>query len=118
MDQGFYDAFVTFSDEIQKKRATINYNIETGPLYRIASKEVTYPNASIRELIQNEDRESYIRPGGVLTLESYNREKNRSAGIMQNNGYPYFMKLNISKRPKVITIDRQNNHKNDSNNYD
>src|SRR5690625_2649742 len=107
MDQGFYDAFVTFSDEIQKKRATINYNIETGPLYRIASKEVTYPNASIRELIQNEDRESYIRPGGVLTLESYNREKNRIAGIMQNNGFPYFTTLNISKRPQAIKLDGQ-----------
>lgn len=107
MDQGFYDAFVTFSDEIHKKKATINYNIETGPLYRIASKEVTYPNASIRELIQNQERESYIRPGGVLTLENYNREKNRIANIMQNNGYPYFTTLNISKRPQAIKLDGQ-----------
>src|SRR5699024_4955703 len=86
---------------------TINYNIETGPLYTIASKEVTYPNASIRELIRSQERESYIKTGGILTLENYTREKNRIANIMQNNGYPYFTSLNISKRPQAIKLDDQ-----------
>lgn len=104
MDKGYYDAEVLFSDRIKNKKATISYNIETGPLYTIASKEINYPNETIRKLIQNHDRESYLKRGDVLSLEAYIREKNRIASIMQNNGYPYFTSLNISKRPQAIKL--------------
>lgn len=104
MDKGFYDAEVLFSDQIKNNKATITYNIETGPLYTIASKEVNYPNDVIRRLIQNHEEESLLKPDDVLSLESYNKEKNRIANIMQNNGFPYFTTLNISKRPQAIKL--------------
>ena len=104
MDKGFYDAEVFSSDQIKNKKATISYNIETGPLYTIASKEVNYPSEAIRRLIEGYEDESYLKPDDVLSLESYNKEKNRIATIMQNNGYPYFTSLNISKRPQAIKL--------------
>ena len=45
-----------------------------------------------------------FQPDDVLSLEAYTREKNRIATIMQNNGYPYFTSLNISKRPQAIKL--------------
>lgn len=104
MDKGFYDAEVEFSDRLKNKKATIEYDIDTGPLYTIASKEVNYPNETIRRLIQTYESESFLRPDQVLSLNSYNKEKNRIATIMQNNGYPYFTTLNISKRPQAIKL--------------
>src|SRR5690606_16173848 len=50
------------------------------------------------------ESESFLRPDQVLSLNSYNKEKNRIATIMQNNGYPYFTTLNISKRPQAIKL--------------
>src|SRR5690606_12556223 len=107
MDKGFYDAEVFFSDRLRNKKATIEYHIDTGPLYTIASKEVNYPNDVIRRLIQSYENESFLKPDNVLSLESYNKEKNRIANIMQNNGYPYFTSLNISKRPQAIKLSDQ-----------
>ena len=104
MDKGYYDAEVFFSDRLRNKKATIEYHIETGPLYTIASKEVNYPNEEIRRLIQRYESESHLQPDDVLSLEAYTREKNRIATIMQNNGYPYFTSLNISKRPQAIKL--------------
>lgn len=107
MDKGYYDAEVFFSDRLRNKKATIEYHIDTGPLYTIASKEVNYPNDVIRRLIQSYENESFLKPDNVLSLESYNKEKNRIANIMQNNGYPYFTSLNISKRPQAIKLSDQ-----------
>ena len=104
MDKGYYDADVDFSNNIRKKKATLFYNIETGPLYTIASKEVDYPNETIRRLIINHEDESFLKSDDVLSREAYNKEKNRIASIMQNNGYPYFSSLNISKRPRAIKL--------------
>ncbi len=104
MDKGYYDAEVFFSDQIKKKRATISYNIGTGPLYTIASKKVSYPNGTIKRLIESHENESNIKGDDILSLDAYDKEKNRIASVMQNNGYPYFTSLNISKRPQAIKL--------------
>ncbi|MBY5958798.1 BamA/TamA family outer membrane protein [Membranicola marinus] len=104
MDKGYYDAQVFFSDQIKKRKATISYTINTGPLYTIASKKVSYPNETIKRLIENRNDESFLKRNDVLSLQAYEKEKNRIASIMQNNGYPYFTSLNISKRPQAIKL--------------
>src|SRR5690606_14959141 len=101
---GLYEAEAELSDRLKNKPATTAYDIDTAPLYTIASKEVNYHHETVRSLIQTYESESFLRPDQVLSLNSYNKEKNRIATIMQNNGYPYFTTLNISKRPQAIKL--------------
>ncbi|WP_236974936.1 translocation and assembly module lipoprotein TamL [Membranihabitans maritimus] len=107
MEKGYYDATTRFAETLRKRKASISYDINTGPLYTIASKEIIFPNPEIQELISSFDNESHIKIGDVLSFNAYEKERNRISSIMQNNGYPYFTPLNISKRPEAVKLDTE-----------
>lgn len=102
MDKGYYDADTYFSEKLKNKKATIIYDISTGPLYEINNKTIIYPSEEIETLIKKYDHQSFLKKGDVLSAAAYEKEKARIVKIMQDNGYPYFSSLNISKRPDAI----------------
>lgn len=95
-NQGFYYAKVNSSiTPIGHKKATINYDIETGRSFYINQIYHEFDKASITQ-VYGDDHDSYFKKGDVFTNFTCGFEQERIYKLMQQEGFYDFKADNVS----------------------
>lgn len=91
-----------------KKKASIRYNVSTGPAYMIDSVELLPDTCRLNHLIDSiVSRSEYFRPGNRYSTDSLSALRIRVANAMRNRGY-YFFKPDFIEYQADSTIRKGN----------
>lgn len=73
------------------RKASIIYNIHTGPAYPLRSIELPADTSRLNHLIDSiASRQAYFRPGSRYDIDSLSMVRNEIANGLRNRGYYYF----------------------------
>ena len=74
-----------------KRKASIIYNVHTGPAYRFRSLEFPSDSTALGHLIDSLARKNeYLRPGMRYSTDSLSAARTRIANSLRNRGYYFF----------------------------
>ncbi len=95
--QGYYASEATFEVDTTKrrKRAYVRYSVEQNRPYTITSHKYQFRDTLIREIILSDSASSLIKIGGVFNATVLDKERERIALRMRENGYYNFSTNNI-----------------------
>lgn len=86
--KGFYRVSIDVpSPRIKKKRVYVTYYINSGPQFMIDSVFFESPDPLVDSILQTIKEDSYLKPGEVLDLDLFNRDKQRISKYMNNHGF-------------------------------
>ena len=89
--RGYYEAEVIENPDIRERsrKAYVNYHINPGPLYKVNKVQYETEDNTIKKILNNSREATYFKKGNPLNDEAYQKERDRIAKTLQNNGYAY-----------------------------
>lgn len=100
--KGYYNAVVSDSVKLKKKRAIIKFNIELNDPYRINSISYTFEDRGLMDIVLSDSANRLIIKGEPFDKEVLQQERQRLEDLMKNNGYYKFSKEFIFFEAKEI----------------
>lgn len=98
-NKGFFDANVEYSvDYKSNNKATVTYHIYGNKPYRINKVKYIAEDTALLPEIKATRENTLLEPGRVFDADQFDKERNRIARHMRNNGYYYFNKNFINFR--------------------
>ena len=92
-NRGYYNGIVRARKVMKtKKKAVMQYTVKPGKAYRIDSVKYRNDDADIQKIILANEKNSFIKKGGRLDVDSLQNERVRIANILRNSGYYKFTK--------------------------
>ena len=88
--KGYRSAEVSYTIEAHKKKGTVIYEVDPGPLLKIDSLSIRATDPRIDSVMHANYESSYLLPGNPLDESLYNLEKYRITRLLQNDGYYTF----------------------------
>ena len=91
-NRGFFDAEVTYSikKNEKKKKVSITYIIESGPVYRIDTLINRITDTAIARIVDSSQEDSKIKSGRRYNLDRLKEDRERINSILKNDGYYKF----------------------------
>jgi outer membrane protein assembly factor BamA len=100
--KGYYDAIVSDSIRLKKKKVIINYEIDLNEPYRINSISYVFEDRGLMDIILPDSSNRLIEKGAPFDKEVLQQERQRLEELMKNNGYFKFSKEFIFFKAKEI----------------
>lgn len=98
-NNGFFNVHTDYSiDTIGVKRAEINYNITTGPAYKLDTIRTKIMTPALDSLYRTNNEPSLLKSGNQYKTTDFEEEKNRITTYFRNHGAYYF-------QPTYVTFD-------------
>jgi outer membrane protein assembly factor BamA len=98
-NNGYFDVKTDYTiDSIAPKKARINYNILTGPGYKLDSIRTTILTPALDSLYKTNPEPSVLKSGNQYKTSDFEEEKNRITTYFRNHGAYFF-------QPTYITFD-------------
>lgn len=97
-NKGYYQASIKDSLVINKtnpKKASLQFHIETGPVYRVHSISYDIIDPFVKDIILEDTSKAIVKAGDVFDMDLLLQERERILFQMKNNGYYYFNQSNI-----------------------
>lgn len=101
-NMGYMRANVVLHKETNKKKLTLDYQIKSGPLYRINHIAYHIDDILIQEIIDKDSLESLLHEGMAFNVVTLDNERQRITKLLQGNGYYKFNKDFISYQADTI----------------
>ncbi|MDR6562599.1 MULTISPECIES: BamA/TamA family outer membrane protein [unclassified Arcicella] len=101
-NHGFFNYSVSYKADslfFKKRSIAVTYLVNEGnyyPFYKTDS--LVTPDKAIYAILKENQKQSLLKNGNRLEVETYNAEKARIEELLKNNGYYHFTKDNISIR--------------------
>ncbi len=97
-NQGYLDSEVSVNQDINKKRVKVNYNIIPGEQYHIRNVSYNILDDRIDSLLKTNHvlEQGSIRNGMPFSVTGLASERKRLTSWLNNNGYRYFNKENVT----------------------
>ncbi len=89
-NRGFFQARVDHEVIKKNKRAYINYDIDTGPEYKIASVSFPKDSGALGDAIRAAESGSLIKQGAPFNLNAIIDERTRINSVLKDLGYYFF----------------------------
>ncbi len=107
--QGYYASESAFSVDTtkRKKKALVTYSVEQGAPYIIDSHNYIFRDTLIRALILRDTAQSLVKVGGVFNATTLDRERERIAENLRQNGYYNFTTNNVAFLADTLTEDKR-----------
>lgn len=93
--KGFYDASVSDSVVLKKKKAEVDYSVVAGIPYKISDISYRFQDRSLRNAVLSDTASSLLRVGQLLDRTKMEEERTRIAQNLENLGYYQFSVNNI-----------------------
>lgn len=87
---GFYQARVTSSVAVKKKKVTVTYEVTTDSFMRIGQVEYRTDDFDIKTILPKLEAQSELKPGLPLDSRTFDAEKTRLVNALKNEGYRFF----------------------------
>ncbi|RED25350.1 outer membrane protein assembly factor BamA [Flavobacterium cutihirudinis] len=98
-NNGYFNVKTDYDiDSVGFKKAKINYNITTGPAYKLDSIRTTIATPALDSLYKASKEPSVLKSGNQYKTSDFEEEKNRITTYFRNNGAYYF-------QPTYVTFD-------------
>ena len=98
-NNGFFNVQTDYTiDTVGKKRAAINYNITTGPAYKLDTIRTKIMTPALDSLYRTNNEPSLLKSGNQYKTTDFEEEKNRITTYFRNHGAYYF-------QPTYVTFD-------------
>lgn len=89
-NRGFYDARVSSTVAVKRKKVTVTYAVTTDSFMRIGGVEYRTQDLNIKAILPDLAQESELRPGLPLDSRTFEAEKTRLVNAIKNKGYRFF----------------------------
>ena len=90
---GYYRNSVTDTMIVTgEKRCRVEYHVNVGDIYKIGNLSINIADDSIRPLIMEHQKESLLREGDAFNANTHDKERDRLARLLNDNGYYSFSK--------------------------
>lgn len=104
---GYRKSKITYDTSVKikkdQKRVSVNFNVNTGPLYKIDTVIYQFTDSLLQEIISNDKQNSLRINQSAFSYEKIDQEINRITDLFQNNGY-----VKISKEDIIAEVDTLN----------
>ncbi len=90
--KGFYEASVTYQEQIRRHKARVTYDIRAGEPIRIGSVTYKINDDSLASYILADTASSLLAANGNLDMDILQAERSRISEHLRNNGYYNFRK--------------------------
>ena len=90
--KGFYNSAITTEVKTSDKKTKVKYLVTPGKRYVIDTVSYNIPDVSMYDIMSNNQNESLVKPGTVLSEDLLEKESERLADIYRNSGYYGFDK--------------------------
>lgn len=98
-NNGYFNVLTDYTiDTVGKKRASINYNITTGPAYKLDTIKTKIMTPALDSLYKTNNDPSLLKSGNQYKTTDFEDEKNRITTYFRNHGAYYF-------QPTYVTYD-------------
>ncbi|WP_289664677.1 BamA/TamA family outer membrane protein [Flavobacterium panacagri] len=98
-NNGFFNVKTDYAiDTVGIKRAAINYNITTGPAYKLDTISTNILTPALDSLYRTNNEPSLLKTGNQYKTTDFEEEKNRITTYFRNHGAYYF-------QPTYVTFD-------------
>ena len=96
--KGYFNNNTTFVLDTNKKkrRAAVHYKIHLGHPYTIDSLQRNITSIALDSIFQLNRADSFIKSGDQITLQDFNRERDRLTALFRDNGIYNFQESSIS----------------------
>lgn len=95
-NRGYHEAEVSHSVELRKKTSIVSYNVNLKNMYKFESIKYNVEDKNILALLNDSQKESYLKPGKNVDGQLYESEVTRISELLLNSGYAYFNRGYIS----------------------
>ncbi|MCR5819724.1 MAG: BamA/TamA family outer membrane protein [Bacteroidaceae bacterium] len=92
---GYLQAEVNLDNKVHKRRTNVNYNIVTGPHYKVRHIYRRIEDSRLDSIINANWNETVLQEGMPFNINMLDEERNRITSLMQNMGFYYFNKTMI-----------------------
>lgn len=90
--KGFYEADVSYSEQIRRHKARVVYDIRAGQPITIRNVVYNIDDDSLQAQIMADTANSLLKPGVNLDMDMLQAERSRISDLLKNNGYYNFRK--------------------------
>lgn len=98
-NNGYFNVQTDYTiDTVGRKRAAINYNITTGPAYKLDTIRTNIKTPALDSLYRTNNEPSVLKSGNQYKTTDFEEEKNRVTTYFRNHGAYYF-------QPTYVTFD-------------
>ncbi|WJS96172.1 outer membrane protein assembly factor [Flavobacterium johnsoniae] len=98
-NNGYFNVLTDYTiDTVGRKRAAINYNITTGPAYKLDTIRTSIKTPALDSLYRTNPEPSLLKSGNQYKTTDFEDEKNRITTYFRNHGAYYF-------QPTYVTFD-------------
>lgn len=98
-NNGYFNVLTDYTiDTVGRKRAAINYNITTGPAYKLDTIRTNIKTPALDSLYRTNPEPSLLKSGNQYKTTDFEDEKNRITTYFRNHGAYYF-------QPTYVTFD-------------
>lgn len=98
-NNGYFNVITDYTiDTVGRKRAAINYNITTGPAYKLDTIRTSIKTPALDSLYTTNPEPSLLKSGNQYKTTDFEDEKNRITTYFRNHGAYYF-------QPTYVTFD-------------
>ncbi|MBB4800397.1 outer membrane protein assembly factor BamA [Flavobacterium nitrogenifigens] len=98
-NNGYFNVLTDYTiDTVGRKRAAINYNITTGPAYKLDTIRTSIKTPALDSLYRTNPEPSLLKSGNQYRTTDFEDEKNRITTYFRNHGAYYF-------QPTYVTFD-------------
>ncbi len=91
-DEGYFNAEVSAKFKTKRKKTSITYTIIPNRQFKIDSIIYQMPVGEVATEILNMQKNTLLKPGDAYNLKNLDKERERIASNLKNNGYFYFGK--------------------------
>lgn len=92
LKEGYFEASVTDTTKLKKKKARVEYNIQTGLAYYLRNISRSIPDPALRQIIDLDSTNTLLKPGIRYDEDVLGAERDRITDLIRNSGYYYFTK--------------------------
>ncbi len=93
---GFFHAEVRDTTTIQNRRASVTYEVKTGPVQRLDSVRFDVDDSLIRRVLLSDSALTLLQRGTIFNMPLLEEERDRLTAHMRNSGYYRFSNENIA----------------------
>lgn len=98
-NNGYFNVLTDYTiDTVGRKRAAVNYNITTGPAYKLDTIRTDIKTPALDSLYKTNIEPSALKSGNQYKTTDFEEEKNRITTYFRNHGAYYF-------QPTYVTFD-------------
>lgn len=95
-NNGYFDAQVEVSIDTAKKKAIVNYNVQTGEPYRLKAKDYSISDSTLLKIVSSDSASSLVKKGSIYSTSLLGQERDRIINLLRNSGYYNFPREYVS----------------------